>query len=271
MKGINSSYFSMRNDPFSNPLCASVSPRLCFYLFAVAASLLLFGKPASADVTAEQVNAAINNGVAYLEKQQRPDGRWFEYDAEPGGATALVTLALLNCGRTPKDESIRKALAWLEKQPDPERTYASSLMIMAFAQADAKKYALTIQRLALALATRQMRDDRTKGGWSYKGPFDGTADNSNTQFAMLALHEAEKAGVKIPDQTWQLALNYLTQPGMQAPAGGYGYGIQQHDVSGSMTCAAIASLIIARDRLHPSDAKVVDGQVKCCGDQPQND
>jgi hypothetical protein len=248
-----------------------VSLRLGVHLFGLAACVLILGDAARADVTAEQVTTAINNGVAYLEKQQRPDGRWFEYDAEPGGGTALVTLALLNCGRTPKDESIRKALAYLEKQPDPERTYASSLMIMAFAQADAKKYALSIQRLALALASRQMRDDRTKGGWSYKGPFDGTADNSNTQFAMLGLHEAEKAGVKIPDQHWKLALNYLTQPGMQAPTGGYGYGIQQHDVSGSMTCAAISSLIIARDRLHPADAKVADGQVRCCGDQPPND
>jgi hypothetical protein len=236
---------------------------------------LVFGilsDSARAEVTAEQVNAAINNGVAFLEKQQRPDGRFAEYDSEPGGGTALVTLALLNCGRTPKDhESVRKALAYLEKQPDPERTYASSLMIMAFAQADPKKYALTIQRLALSLASRQMKDERTKGGWSYKGPFDGNSDNSNTQFAILALHEAEKAGVKIPDQTWQLALNYLTQPGMQSPTGGYGYGVNQGDVYGSMTCAAIASLIIARDRLHAGDARVVDGKVQCCGAQPDDD
>ena len=72
---------------------------------------------------------------------------------------------------------------------------------------------------------------------------------------MLALHEAERAGVKISDQTWQLALNYWTQPGMQTPAAGYGYEPDQPDASGSMTCAAIASLIIARDRLHPGDAQ----------------
>ena len=63
-------------------------------------------------------------------------------------------------------------------------------------------------------------------------------------------------------RNWQLALNYWTQPGMQAPSGGYGYGISQHDATGSMTCAAIASLIIARDRLHPADAAVRDGRIK---------
>jgi hypothetical protein len=250
----------------ARPTCFSAPLRLCVIFFSC------LPLAAKADVTPEQVNTAISNGVAFLEKQQRPDGRFYEYESEPGGGTALCTLALLNCGRNPKEhESVRKALAWLEKQPDPERTYASSLMIMAFAQADAKKYALTIKKLALALSARQMRDERTKGGWSYKGPQDGNADNSNSQFAMLALQEAEKAGVKIPDQTWQLALNYWTQPGMQNLAGGYGYGLNQQNATGSMTCAAIASLIIARDRLHGADATVVDGRIQCCGGQADNE
>ena len=42
-----------------------------------------------AHVTPEQVNAAINNGVAFLEKQQRPDGRFYEYESEPAGGTAV--------------------------------------------------------------------------------------------------------------------------------------------------------------------------------------
>jgi len=254
-----------------SPLRPAAPPRPCVYLFLVLL-LLTIGRTASADVTAEQVNSAISRGVAFLEKQQRPDGRWSEYDSEPGGATALCTLALLNSGRTAADDSVKRALAYLEKQPDPEHTYNSSLMIMAFAQADAKRYALVIQRLAVALAARQMRgDDKDKGGWTYKGPTGGSADNSNTQFAMLALHEAEKAGVKIPDQTWQLALNYWTQDRMQLPTGGYGYQPGHPHATGSMTCAAIASLIIVRDRLHPADARVKDGRIECCGAQPAAD
>jgi Domain of unknown function (DUF4159) len=248
--------------------------RLCVLLSSVAIFATPFtAQPARAEVTTEQVNAAIAGGVAFLEKQQRPDGRWTDHESETGGATALITLALLNCGRTPSDPSVKKALDYLERLADPERTYSSSLMIMAFAQADPKKYAGTIRRMAIALAGRQMRDDTNKGGWTYRGPAGGgNADNSNTQFAMLALHEAERAGVKeISDQTWQLALNYWTQPGMQSPSGGYGYGVNQHDVTGSMTCAAIASLIIARDRLHPADAAVIDGKIRCCGVQADDD
>jgi hypothetical protein len=222
-----------------------------------------------ADVTAEQVNTAITRGVEYLEKFQRPDGRWADTDAEPGGVTALCTLALMNSGRMADSPSVRKALAWLERQPDPEKTYSSSLMIMAFVQADARRYALTIKKLALSLAARQMRgDDRDKGGWTYKGPGGGSADNSNTQFAVLALHEAERAGVRIPDQAWQLALNYWIQPTMQHPGGGYGYGPGQSP-TGSMTCAAIASLIMARDRLQAAGARVVDDRIQCCGAEPE--
>src|SRR4051794_40850944 len=133
----------------------------CVIVLAVAACLVSTAST-RADVTAAQVNAAIEGGLAFLEKQQRPDGRWDEYESQPGGQTALATLALLNCGRTPKDDSVRKALAYLERLPDSDHTYSSSLMIMAYAQADAKKYALTIKRLALALAARQMRDGPNK-------------------------------------------------------------------------------------------------------------
>jgi hypothetical protein len=243
--------------------------RLCV-MFLVAVCCC---RPVRGEVTAERVNGAIANAVAFLEKQQRPDGAWSEYESEPGGATALVTLALLNSGRTAQSESVKKALAYLERQPEPTHTYNTSLIIMAFVQADAKKYAGIVKRLALALAARQIRgDDRSKGGWNYGGLGTGTpADNSNTQFAMLGLHEAERAGVKIPDQHWQLAYNYWTQPRAQQLAGGYTYRPGENHETGSMTCAAIASLIIARDRLHTGDAKVVDGRIQCCGNQPEAD
>src|SRR5262245_10282785 len=109
-------------------LCASASLRLCVFLGATSLIWVLFSaRVARAEVTAEQVNAAINSGVAFLEKQQRPDGRWTDHESEPGGATALCTLALLNCGRQPTDPSVKRALDYLERLPDPERTYSSSL------------------------------------------------------------------------------------------------------------------------------------------------
>jgi hypothetical protein len=245
-------------------------PKLAFRGFApriALAAILIVGTtaPARADISPAQVQESINQGVAYLFKQQQPDGQWTEYTGEPGGLTALCTLALLNCGIAKDEPHVSKALAYLERLDDPKKTYSTSLMIMAFCQADAAKYKLSIQKLARWLEAHQISEpaNDTKGGWTY-GERSGRADNSNTQFAMLALHEAERAGVKIADRTWQLALNYWTQPGMQHASGGYGYE-RGHPESGSMTCAAIASLIIAYDRLNPGDAVVDGGNIRCCG------
>src|SRR5688572_7789472 len=130
--------------------------RLLFHLLVVAGFIAALSAPARAEVTAAQVNAAIANGVAFLEKQQQPAGNWTELAAEPGGVTALCTLALLNCGRTPNDPSVKKALDYLERSQEPVRTYSASLYIMAFVQDDPKKYALKINRMAQGLAPLQL-------------------------------------------------------------------------------------------------------------------
>ena len=140
---------------------------------------------------------------------------------------------------------------------------------MAFCQADPLRYKLKIASLAHWLEAHQVKGEgATKGGWSYM-PSVGIADNSNTQFAMLALHEAERVGVKIPDQTWQLAKDYwLKNTVYDKGRGAWGY---HNGVSGSMTCAAIASLIIAEDRLANAESRVVGDAIQCCGNEPQDD
>src|SRR5262245_48252071 len=98
--------------PYFVFLCVSATLRLCvFHTSSLLVPLLIGHVSARAEVTAEQVNAAVSRGVAYLEKTQRPDGRWSEHESEPGGATALCALALMNCGRGPDTPSLKKALA----------------------------------------------------------------------------------------------------------------------------------------------------------------
>lgn len=244
--------------------------RQCTFLGVAISAFAFFGDSIQADVTAEQVNTAIKNGVAFLEKRQRPNGSWGEIMVnEQGGVTALCTLALLNSGRTAEDESVKKALDYLEKSTEPNRIYSVAVSLLMFAQANPRKYALQIKQRANWIESRQLRTDgKQKGGWRYTSE-DVSADNSATQFAILALHEAERAGVKVSEQTWQLALNYWTQPGMQAVNGAYGYQTDHSELRGSMTCAGIASLIILRDRLQAGSAKVVDGNLQCCGNEPE--
>jgi hypothetical protein len=233
--------------------------------WCVAASLVLSLAATStlqAEVTAKQVSESIISGVAFLTKQQKPTGNWTDYDGQPTGTTALCALALLNCGEKIDAPALKGALAYLEEQPDPQHTYAASLQVMLFALADPVKYKPRITRIAHWLEAHQVTEGETKGGWSYSSR-PGRSDNSNTQFAMLALHEAEKVGVPISDRTWQLSLNYWLAPGMQKPDGAWGYE-KGHPETGSMTCAGVASVIIAMDRLRALDASVVEGRIQCC-------
>ena len=243
--------------------------------------LLLLGlvtptlRPADAqvadDVKAEQVRQAIERGIDYLKStQSRTRGNWIEYPGYSGGVTALCTLALLNAGVEPADPAIQKALAHLRKQGDPAMVYTTALQTMVFCAAEPQKDRLLIRRNVAWLERVQSKDGDHNGGWSYgagnAGPGGGSPDNSNSQFALLALYEAQHVGVEVSSQTWGRALAYWQRH--QHADGSWRYR-PSAPATGSMTCAGIASMVIASGRFSRGDATVENGIVRCCGKQEQ--
>ncbi len=214
-------------------------------------------------VSSRDVKEAIERGVGYLQKQQQASGSWGDYPGHTGGLSALCTLALLSCGEPVDDPVVRRALLHLEGLSKPETTYAASLRIMAFVAADPKRYKEQIAGMVRWLETNQIKDGSTKGSWSYASRIGINGDGSNTQFAMLALHEAERAGVSADDSTWKLARDYWISNGIQKQDGAFVYDAQAAP-TGSMTCAGTASLIIARERLSSGDASIVGDGLSCC-------
>jgi hypothetical protein len=94
----------------------------------------------------------------------------------------------------------------------------------------------------------------------------GGGDPSNSQFAMLALYEAERVGVPVKERTWRLALDYWVR--QQNNDGSWSYfPTREMPGTGSMTCAGIASVFIASGRLSAGDAEVTPQGLKCCGQQ----
>src|SRR4051812_14142271 len=94
---------------------------------AAALGLILTVIPAArGDITAEEVRESIKRAVDYLKSQQdKGRGNWTEYTAgvaQPGGVTALCTLAMLNAGVEVKDPAIQKALSYLRNKLDPPKT-----------------------------------------------------------------------------------------------------------------------------------------------------
>lgn len=222
----------------------------------------LSGRSARAEITAEQVNAAIQRGVEYLQREQK-DGHWHDPVGYPGGITSICTLALLNCGVPAKDESVQNAVNYLRKIK-PQMTYSTSLQTMVFCAAEPATNMALIKRNALWLENNQKRNGQFAGAWGYP---QAEGDNSNSQFALLALHEAERVGVDVNDQTWLLARNYWTQNQNQNGSWGYKPGLGG---TGSMTCAGVAALVITSDRLSRGDAEVDGDHITCCGEQQDN-
>lgn len=234
-------------------------------LATLAAAVLLLGSAtpqAHAEITAEQVRRSIARGVEYLERQQRADGTWPDYAGFTGGTTALCTLALLNSGVAVDDPQIQRALEYLRKLK-PERTYVAALQTMVFCAAEPQRDAHLIGQNVKWFESQQIRVGPYKGCWAY-GSSQGSGDNSNGQFALLALHEAERVGVATSAQTWGLAKAYWER--IQNDDGSWGY-LEGHAGSGSMTAAGIAALVMAADKLQPGDAQVIGQNVQCCGAQ----
>lgn len=243
-------------------------PFLAVVTVSVAASLILGLpgapplRPAAAEITAQDVRRSIESGVEYLKKQQgKTNGSWPDHQGQPGGLTALCTLALLNSGVPVEDPSVQRALGYLRKLGNPEMTYATALQTMVFCLAEPEKDRLLIRRNAKWLEGTQLSSGERKGAWGYAGN-QGKGDNSNTQFAMLGLYEAEQVGVEVSDQTWRLALNYWRD--CQKPDGSWGY-FKGYPSSGSMTCAGISSVVIASGQLGQESARVEGESVLCCG------
>ena len=213
-------------------------------------------------VTAEMVREAIDKGVKYLQEQQNArDGTWNDLPDYPKGVTALCTLALLNSGVPPEDKHIQRSLRTLRKVK-PTKTYSVALRTMVLCAAEPQRDQLLIQEYVRWLESTQLPN----GSWSY--PSAG-GDNSNSQFAVLALHEAERAGAKVDPATWRRAAEYWAS--CQNPSGSWGYQPSWREGLGSMTCAGIAATVICSGRVNPPNADVKNGMINCCRIQEDDD
>lgn len=218
----------------------------------------------AADLSSDAVRKAIQKGVGYLKKQQRVDGSWPGHPGQPGGLTSLCCLALLNAGEKANSPAVDRALTYLRNLPMPSTTYAIALQTMAFTTADPDRDRLLIRRNAKWLQSAQVTSGKNAGAWGY-GNASGRVDNSNTQFAMLALHESERVGVRIEKIVWQRAYAYWTSTQNADGSWSYFKSIPPQQPTGSMTCAGIASLIIASGKLNDGSSQVRGEDVLCCG------
>jgi squalene-hopene/tetraprenyl-beta-curcumene cyclase len=139
--------------------------------------------------------------------------------------TALATLAFINYGFTESDSAVSKAINYILSNVKSDGSiwshypvYDTSMSVITLlANRDiANKYHSIIENAKNFLISAQNVEpdfpftDRFYGGWPYsKGQY--WADLSNTQFALLALYEARRAGFTVPDDVFNKAATFVTR------------------------------------------------------------
>ncbi|HXD87937.1 MAG TPA: DUF4159 domain-containing protein [Urbifossiella sp.] len=227
-----------------------------------------------------KVRDSIKRGVAYLKKNQTSQGNWegvvlkFLADME-GGSTALVVLALLNCGEKPDEPYLQKAIKYLADLP-PRKTYVVGLQNMVFAEVREKKYLPIIQRNADWLIKGAVGYREGAGalqGWTYQPSGNNTlGDNSNTQYALLGLYAAKSAGAKIEDKHWKAIQDYYQRT--QHKSGYWKYHNRlDTGASFTMTVAGVCGLLIAGMGLDQSSQQLdpATGVAANCGVYDENE
>ncbi len=150
---------------------------------------------------ADRIKNAIDKGVAFLRSQENGKGHW-EVDGEtpacPGARSSLAMLALLQAGVKANDPMMIRGMAFLRKIA-LQQIYTVSLQTMVFVQAGFSEDRPRIKRnVGWLIKLRIPARGNRAGGWGYAGG-PGTPDNSNGRFALMALHEAFKAGITAPE------------------------------------------------------------------------
>ena len=190
----------------------------------------------------EQVRKSIEKSKEYLLRHQTADGNWELEDTAAnfrGGPTSLALLALMNAGVPPEDPAIQKGLKWLRNIP-PEKTYVVGLQTMVFCLAGMNEDRPLIQNRVRWLDNAKTMRGTSLLGWTYT-PRAMMADNSNSQYAILGLHEAQTAGLYVNPQTWkEIGMLYMSTQ----VRGGWGYHSNDQPTF-TMTTAGLCGLLMA--------------------------
>lgn len=225
--------------------------RRSFKLATLLASACLFWAAADAQ-PAQQPNPqlqqnirnAVNRGVAFLRRTQAKDGTWQHYAGgaidNTVGATAWCAVALIEAGAPINGNDIQSAATFVRgKVKDLNYTYAIAAALIFLDKINQGGDAVNIK----LLANKLIQGQQPGGGWTYYCPNrGGIADNSNSQFALLALWIAHRNGIDAK-MTFQKAEQYFRFN--QQADGGWAYQFVHGPLGATnpqMTCAGMMAL-----------------------------
>ena len=209
-----------------------------------------WGQVRPREVADEDVDRVTGEIVRYLyARQNGKSGLWPHYHHQMvplGGPSALALFALLEAGEHPSEKGMKLGLDALVKL-DTNNLYVIAVRTMVLAQA-VRKVDEPLYRDRLKKDVAWLTKNATQhGAWGYSGP-ERNGDNSCSQFALLALWEADRAGIEVSSGLIRRAESVWAK--RHQDDGGWTYaGIPNLEAKSTvpMTAAALASLFICRD------------------------
>lgn len=211
-----------------------------------------------------ELETAVNRGLQWLAQQQSPDGSF-------GGGrfgknvavTALAGIALMGDGHLPGrgeyGENVRKAIDFVlasstetgliaadtTNGPMYGHGFATLFLGEVYGMTQGGSDTKLSQRVHQALVKACRLIERTQneeGGWRYNPvPYD--ADVSVTICEIMALRSARNAGIEVPKQTIDKAVEYVRK--CQNPDGGFKYQAEAGMSAWPRSAAGVASLFYA--------------------------
>ena len=216
-----------------------------FLLASVALALLL---PAQAPLRAEPPAAeitpatqkAIRNGLTWLAKTQSSDGGWGDGGNNDVACTALAGMAFLASGSTPKRgpyaDNVSRAISFLLRRSDPTtgliapsngslihcHGYAMLFLGEVYGMEvlpEQREKIRTVLKRAVKLTAESQS---LAGGWFYS-PGQQDDEGSTTVTQVEGLRACRNAGITVPIQTINKAIDYLKKS--QNPDGSIRYKV----------------------------------------------
>ena len=201
-------------------------------------------EPFAEPMTAVKIRTAIDDAVMFLRSQQSPNGQIGSYHM--GGSTVLGALAMLAAGAHPaSDDGLRKALDWLLKL-QVDNIYVRAIRANVWEYALRKvPYDKEIRAALKADYDWLLKALGDKEGWRYTLA-SRDWDNSCTQYGVLGIWAAARAGIQPGDWFWPRMSKHFRS--CQNPDGGWGY--IRGGSSPNMATAGLASMFLVFDMYH---------------------
>jgi hypothetical protein len=220
---------------------------------------------ARAEDPSADVHKAVHKGLAWIAKNQAPDGHWEANGGQyPTTMTALAGMALLMEGSTIRDgkyaDKIRKAVDWFMERSqrngllgNPNNPTESARYIYGHGYGllflsqiyGEEEDGVRRQKLEKILTqavdfTGKAQTDR--GGWGYVSAADGGGfdEGSTTITQLQGLRAARNAGIRVPKGIIDKAQKYLKDA--TTPRGGIRYSLASggHEGGAALVAAALA-------------------------------